>query len=467
MTPLNLSEEKLDSLSAIFNCQKGSLPFTYLGLPLGTTKPSIEDCLPLIQRVEKRLNCTSALLSQGGKLEMVNTVLSSSTIFFSSTFKLHKGVIKQLDKYRKHCLWRGGDLNSKKPSKAAWPTVCLPKSQGGLGVLNLEEHNNALLMKFLHKFFTKADIPWVKLVWDNYYKNGRLPGQFKKGSFWWRDIIKLMDKYKEMAEVFIADGSTVKLWEDKWNGNSPAVDYPELLSFAKNKHISFQLAVSKPRFIQNFHLPLSIQAHQQLLLLEHNISQVQRLGEKDQWKYQWGNSNFTSHKAYKVIIGSRQVHPLFLWLWKSKCQMKHKVFFWLLLKDRLSTRDLLARRNMELDSYSCELCILQKRETCAHLFLRCNFAKACWASIGVSVVTTRSVYHILRQIKDKLQIPFFMEVIVLMSWSIWNVRNDWLFNAKDPTVQDCHQRFLKEFNLLLLRVRQDKIPIMINWRDAL
>ena len=28
--------------------------------------------------------------------------------------------------------------------------------------------------------------------------------------------------------------------------------------------------------------------------------------------------------------------PAFKWLWKSSCQNKHKVFFWLLLKDRLA-----------------------------------------------------------------------------------------------------------------------------------
>jgi hypothetical protein len=60
--------------------------------------------------------------------------------------------------------------------------VCIPKKQGGLGVIDLATHNDAMLLKFLHKFYTKVDIPWVKLVWDNYYSTGRLPGQFKKGS---------------------------------------------------------------------------------------------------------------------------------------------------------------------------------------------------------------------------------------------------------------------------------------------
>jgi hypothetical protein len=74
-------------------------------------------------------------------------------MFFMSTFKLHKTVIEQVDKYRKHCLWRGADINAKNPPKAAWEMVCLPTAEGGLGVLKLQTQNEALLLKNLHKFF--------------------------------------------------------------------------------------------------------------------------------------------------------------------------------------------------------------------------------------------------------------------------------------------------------------------------
>jgi hypothetical protein len=159
MVPLNVSDQRLEILTNVFGCNKGIPPLTHLGLPLGTTKPKIEDFLPLIQKIERRLVCTSAFLSPGGKLEMVNSVLSSTAIFQCCSIKLPKGVIKQFDKYRKHCLWRGSDLTAKQPLKAAWPLVCLPKNEGGLGVLNHAMHNDSLLLKFLSKFFSRADIP--------------------------------------------------------------------------------------------------------------------------------------------------------------------------------------------------------------------------------------------------------------------------------------------------------------------
>jgi hypothetical protein len=43
MYPINITQERLSHLAATFGCDVGSMPFTYLGLPMGTTKPHIED----------------------------------------------------------------------------------------------------------------------------------------------------------------------------------------------------------------------------------------------------------------------------------------------------------------------------------------------------------------------------------------------------------------------------------------
>jgi hypothetical protein len=39
----------------------------------------------------------------------------------------------------------------------------------GLGIIDFQKHNAALLMKFLDKFYNKAEIPWVQLLWSEYY----------------------------------------------------------------------------------------------------------------------------------------------------------------------------------------------------------------------------------------------------------------------------------------------------------
>ena len=183
------------------------------------------------------------------------------------TFSLHKTVIKHIDKFRKHCLWRGDDLNAKSPAKAALHMVCLPKSQGDLSVINLTTQNQPLLLKNLHKFFNRLDIPWVHLIREKHYQNDKIPSAIKKGSFWWKDNIKLLDKFKGIATVNLADGRTCLLWCDIWEGQVCAQAYPELFSFAKLENLSVQKALSTTSIVQLFHLPLSSEAYSQLLLL--------------------------------------------------------------------------------------------------------------------------------------------------------------------------------------------------------
>lgn len=43
MVPINVGDHKLDELATCFGCAKGTLPFTYLGLPLSITKPTVAD----------------------------------------------------------------------------------------------------------------------------------------------------------------------------------------------------------------------------------------------------------------------------------------------------------------------------------------------------------------------------------------------------------------------------------------
>ena len=66
MIPINVSQEEIQRLASIFGCQVGKMPFTYLDLPVGTSKPAISDVLPLVTCMERRMPASSSFLAQGG-----------------------------------------------------------------------------------------------------------------------------------------------------------------------------------------------------------------------------------------------------------------------------------------------------------------------------------------------------------------------------------------------------------------
>jgi hypothetical protein len=156
----------------------------------------------------------------------------------------------------------------------------------------------------------------------------------------------------------------------------------------------------------------------------------------DLWTYIWGSSAFTSKKAYLQLIGSKQVHLVFNWLWKSQCQPRRKLFFWLLLKDRLNTRELLRRKTMALESYFCALCHLDSDETL--------------------VLSPLVLLHLCRMIYFK---PFLHSRTSSISLSIWRslywfARNDLIFRNLQHSVGSTKVIFKKEMALVKLGAKK-------------
>jgi hypothetical protein len=106
MIPINMDDTRLSHFAANINCKKGTLPFTYLGLPLGITKPSLEYFIPMVKRVQRRLCGIEDFLNYGGKLEMFKSVLSSLLMFYMCCLDIPVTIKDQVVKYMRHCLWR-------------------------------------------------------------------------------------------------------------------------------------------------------------------------------------------------------------------------------------------------------------------------------------------------------------------------------------------------------------------------
>ncbi len=85
-------------------------------------------------------------MSVGGRLVLINSVLSSLAMFMISFFEIPKGVLQKIDYYRSRFFWQGDD-HKKKYRLTRWDIICQPKDQGGLGVHNLEIQNKCLLSK--------------------------------------------------------------------------------------------------------------------------------------------------------------------------------------------------------------------------------------------------------------------------------------------------------------------------------
>lgn len=148
-----LASVALDDLSAfrfasILNCRLMYIPFVYLGIPVGGRPDRRVTWEPVIKKFQNRLSSwRRKTVSFGGRLCLINSVLSALPLFFLSFFKLPACVERVCKGIMRNFLW-GGDGELQKIAWVKWSKVCLPKEVGGLGIKDLGLFNRSLLGKW-------------------------------------------------------------------------------------------------------------------------------------------------------------------------------------------------------------------------------------------------------------------------------------------------------------------------------
>jgi len=185
--------------------------------------------------------------------------------------------------------------------------------------------------------------------------------------------------------------------------------------------------------------------------------------DKDVWTYSTQGATYKVQTTYKLLMGHQPVQPAIKWLWKSYCQPKHRVFFWLLMKDRLSTKNILKRRKMQLDSFNCAFCTSAQEETTLHLFWGCPYAQHYWGTIGLQIVEDGDTVQNIQALRTQLRSQFFMIAIILMSWTIWKARNEAIFNNRLLSTQECKTVFSMELEKVSCRIKTSLSLLFDQW----
>lgn len=108
--PFGMSEVVASNCAHELRTPAGSLPITYLGLPLSDHHIGSTGWTPVVERMERRLQgWSSRLLSRGGRLILLRTVLSALPIYYLSILKMPVQVERCIDTIQSNFLWRGPD----------------------------------------------------------------------------------------------------------------------------------------------------------------------------------------------------------------------------------------------------------------------------------------------------------------------------------------------------------------------
>ncbi|KAK9095318.1 hypothetical protein Scep_026787 [Stephania cephalantha] len=238
---INMDEQIVRQKARSIGCGEGSWPMKYLGMPLGGSPLKKTFWDPVIQKIGHRIESwKGGWMSRGGRLTMLQAVLSAIPTYFLSLFEIPKGVAKKVEGMMKRFLW--STMGDGKPSYlVAWNTVTKPKELGGTGIEDLKRTNKAFAMKWLWRLQNEPEALWAKIIksrfgtdcnqWDSrnaYRASTRSP---------WKFISSCMDEFRQGMKLEVGNGKHIKFWEDVWRGRTRfSSDYPNLYALTRKPH---------------------------------------------------------------------------------------------------------------------------------------------------------------------------------------------------------------------------------------
>jgi mannosylglycoprotein endo-beta-mannosidase len=274
-------------------------------------------------------------LSKAGRLKLVNSVLSSMPTYFLTIFPIKKWVIKKMDRIRRSFFWKGTDNANGGHCLVRWTKVKRPKRLGGLRVLDFERFSRALRLRWLWYQWVEPDRPWVGFD---------VPCD---------EIDKQL--FRASTLVSVGDGNTASFWESAWlNGRAPRDIAPKLFKLAWRKRNTVAEDLCNQNWTRGLWHMSSADEMAELVLLWDKLQNVQLSVLPDSIRWRWTTAGvYTSKSAYAVQFQGSYCSFNTKAIWSANVEGKHKVFAWLLVRNKILTADKLLARNWPCNPVCC------------------------------------------------------------------------------------------------------------------
>ncbi|GKV11938.1 hypothetical protein SLEP1_g23150 [Rubroshorea leprosula] len=341
---IGVDDDWRNKMAYRLGCKEGEFPIKYLGIPIGGNHRRLKMWQPLLDSVTKKLlSWKGWYLSQGGRITLINSVLSSLPVFLMSVYLIPKGTLNSIDKIRRNFLW-GGKGVERKINWVKWDMICKDKEYEGLGVKDLKKFNLALVGKWWGRLATEEEGLWKRVIrgkyggggghWQNWVRNGN-----EGGSLWWSDVQRINNAKRDNVG-WLAKGFRLKMGEGKEEEES-AYELSKMIEEVKMQP-----------------------------------------GITDKWEWvHKRDGKYSSSSAYSLLLNAQQTpnEKCFKRIWNHSIPSKIAAFNWRVVLDKIPTKKNLLKKGIDsvMDDVKCRLCE-EEDEDSAHLFLRCKVAKWIW-----------------------------------------------------------------------------------------
>ncbi|KAE8723950.1 hypothetical protein F3Y22_tig00011079pilonHSYRG00035 [Hibiscus syriacus] len=220
---VNVKENRIKRWVDVIHCGWAMLPTIYLGLPLGHKQYSKALRQPILDKVRTRLDSWKGkLLSFGGIISSIRSILVNLLVYFISLFPISVSVADKLNKCIANFVW--GAKSDRVIRWIKWDNICGPKSHGCLGIFDVKIRNRAMLNTWIWRYNEEDDSLWKKVVVGKYdYDPDSILQNVvnaRNSSWVWRNIIAPSSsnvvEFASKLRCMMGNGNKIEFWFDHW-----------------------------------------------------------------------------------------------------------------------------------------------------------------------------------------------------------------------------------------------------------
>jgi hypothetical protein len=215
-----ISQSRIHNMVNLLGFKVGSFPFNYLGVPIFKGRPKACYFFPIADKIKNKLSAWKAsLLSIAGRVQLVQAVIQSMTIYSITIYSWPTSILKSIETWTRNFIW-SGNIYQKKLVTVTWKKVCSPQDEGGLGLRSLSTLNDAANLKLCWDLLNSGE-DWAMILKSRALRNGIMVKHHIFSSLW-SSIKQEVHVIISNASWKVGNGQSINLWMDAWCGNSLA-----------------------------------------------------------------------------------------------------------------------------------------------------------------------------------------------------------------------------------------------------
>ncbi|EOY19200.1 Retrotransposon, unclassified-like protein [Theobroma cacao] len=422
VTANNMPSSRRQIISQTIGFLHKTLPITYLGAPLfkGPKKVMLFDSL--INKIRERITgWENKILSPGGRITLLRSVLSSMPIYLLQVLKPPACVIQKIERLFNSFLW-GSSMDSTRIHWTAWHNITFPSSEGGLGIRSLKDSFDAFSAKLWWRFDT------CQSLWVRYMRLKYCTGQIHHNiapkphdSATWKPLLAGRATASQQIRWRIGKGD-IFFWHDAWMGDEPLVNsFPSFSQSMMKVNYFFNDDAWDVDKLKTF-IPNAIVEE----ILKIPISR-----EKEDIAY-WAltaNGDFSIKSAWELLRQRKQVNLVGQLIWHKSIPLTVSFFLWRTLHNWLPVEVRMKAKGIQLAS-KCLCC--KSEESLLHVLWESPVAQQVWNYFSkffqIYVHNPQNILQILNSwyYSGDFTKPGHIRTLILLFifWFVWVERND-------------------------------------------